>query len=89
MDMLFIGGSQDGKYIEVPDKANIWRMAKPRKVLVGACVGVEVPKSAPDGLEEVYRKIDISLCEMMVVDNLSVGEVIPRLMGGYRPEVKS
>ena len=86
--MLFIGGSQDGKYIEVPDRTNIWRIAKPRKVLVSACVGIKVPTSAPDGPEEVYRKVDISLCEMMVIDYLSVGEIVPRLMGGYRPEVK-
>ena len=89
MKMLFIGGSQDGKYIEVPDKETTRRVVSLSKVLVSAhAKGAEIPISAPAGTVETYRKVGISLCDMMVISYLSVGEVIPRLMGNYRPECK-
>ena len=69
--MLFVGGSQNGKWIEVPDGRIVWDTSHLNAETV-----------------ETYRKISISLCEMMVIDYLSVGEVIPRLMGNYKPEVK-
>jgi hypothetical protein len=77
--MLFIGGSQDGKYIDVPNGMN-------EKVYMH---GSPLSKTPPNGTLEKYRRVSISLCEMMVVEYLSVGEVIPRLMGHYRPEVGS
>lgn len=87
--MLFIGGSQDGKNIEVPAKANRWEIANLSKSPISAYAkGAKVPISAPAGTVETYRKIGIVLCEMMVIDYLSVGDVVPRLMGNYRPEVK-
>ena len=85
MKMLFIGGSRDGKYIEVPDERVMWETANFSKSPY--CRGVEVPLTAPAGTVETYRRVSISLCEMMLVDHVSVGEVIPRLMGCYRPEV--
>ena len=86
--MLFIGGSQDGKYIEVPVKRTTWEISNLSKVPIRSyCKGVDIPITAPAGTVERYRKVDISLCEMMVINYLSVGEVIPRLMGGYRPDV--
>ena len=90
MKMLFIGGSQDGKYIDVPVNKDTWDIVNLSKVPMPAyCKGADVPITAPAGTAERYRKVGISLCEMMVVSYLSVGEVIPRLMGNYRPEVKS
>ena len=81
MKMLFIGGSQDGEYIEVPVRQNTQEVSNlSRDQATNA--------SSPTGTVETYRKVSISLCEMMVIDYLSVGEVIPRLMGNYRPEVK-
>lgn len=85
--MLFIGGSQDGKSIDVPAKASEWKIANLSKVSVSAYAkGTEVPISAPAGAVEIYRKVGIALCEMMVIDYLSVGDVVPRLLGNYRPE---
>ncbi len=84
MKMLFIGGSQDGEYIDVPNRM-IW------EIPVQPCLkdGVESATTAPAGMVERYRRVSISLCDMMLVDHMSVGEVIPRLMDCYRPEVKS
>ena len=88
MKMLFIGGTQDGEFIEVPDNKNIWDVANLSKVPIRSyCKRAEVPITAPAGTVERYRRVSISLCEMMLVDHLSVGEVIPRLMGNYSPEV--
>ena len=82
MKMLFIGGSQDGKMVEVPVRQNTQEVSNLSR-------DQATNTSAPAGTVERYRRVSISLCEMMLVDYLPVGEVIPRLMGGYRPEVKS
>ena len=88
MKMLFVGGSQDGKYIDVPDNRVVWECANFSDVPVRSyCKGAEVPLTTPAGTVETYRRVGIALCEMMVVDYLSVGEVVPRLIGNYRPEV--
>lgn len=87
MKMLFIGGSLDGKEIEVPDKMNFWKATNLSKVPVSAYAkGTEVPITAPAGTVEKYRRVGISLCDMMVIDYISVGEVIPRLMCNYSPD---
>ena len=74
--MLFIGGLEDGKDIDIPSDIVVKRFM----------TGSPLSKTPPNGTVETYRRVSISLCEMMVIDYLSVGEVIPRLMGNYRPE---
>ena len=88
MKMLFIGGTLDGKYMDVPVKKYTWKVIHLTSVPASKYAkGSEVPFIAPVRTVDRYRKVDISLCEMMVIDYLSVGEVIPRLMGGYRPDM--
>ena len=85
--MLFIGGSQDGKRIDVPDNRGVWEIGNLSKVPAQFyCKGARIPITAPAGEVERYMKVNFERCEMMLIDYLSIGDIMPRLLGNYMPE---
>lgn len=83
---LFIGGPLDGKYITVPYHGRpepyiITRPAPPECQTVKGAIVVRQERYAPD----VWMSHGISVV-LMVHESVSLSEIMPRLIVGYRPE---